>query len=482
MKKVKILLLMLIMICSLAACSEKEEKDSNSTNNQNEEQSKDDSKNNNDNDDDKVSDKDETKETTKKTTQKEDVDFDTSGIISETVLYDANNVKITAKELKYSSYDVIMVVEFENNSDKELSFIAGSIGYSCNSVNGYMISDGYINAKVAAGKKTKGNIKISIDELKIYGIKEIADICVGFDIHDEDYKGIETGPLQVKTNNYETYNYKNDTYLDEIRTGTLHGNLTVTHSEVKDRYDELDVKIISHAVVSDEKGKECILIEVVNDSDDNYIGRIYSVTINGLEVSTGTYTSENINAHSRRIILIETDNLIDDNCKDLFNIDKLGELVYEFELCDEEYKEMVEETVIKYNISEKDNKFDTSGTEIYNENGIKIIAKGIVNDKWESSDDLHLILLIENNTSGKIRIDDESDSFSVNGYLTDTIVFSKTINSGKYGILDIEIYGSSLSENSIDGIDAINECDFILEFKDKDYDKIDTPSLQYKAK
>lgn len=30
---------------------------------------------------------------------------------------------------------------------------SGSLGYSCNSVNGYMVNDGYLNCDVANGKK-----------------------------------------------------------------------------------------------------------------------------------------------------------------------------------------------------------------------------------------------------------------------------------------------------------------------------------------
>ncbi len=43
----------------------------------------------------------------------------------------------------------------ENNSDKDLSFTSGSMGYGCNAINGYMIQGGYMNADVSAGKNTK---------------------------------------------------------------------------------------------------------------------------------------------------------------------------------------------------------------------------------------------------------------------------------------------------------------------------------------
>ena len=68
-------------------------------------------------------------------------EFKKTATIEETVLVDENGVKITAKELTYGNYAAELTLVIENNSDKDLSFIANSIGYSCNSINGYMVPD-----------------------------------------------------------------------------------------------------------------------------------------------------------------------------------------------------------------------------------------------------------------------------------------------------------------------------------------------------
>ena len=70
------------------------------------------------------------------------LEFKKTATIDETVLVDENGVKITAKELVYGNYAVELTLIIENNSDKDLSFIANSIGYSCNSINGYMVPEG----------------------------------------------------------------------------------------------------------------------------------------------------------------------------------------------------------------------------------------------------------------------------------------------------------------------------------------------------
>lgn len=114
-------------------------------------------------------------------------EFKKTATIEETVLVDENGVKITAKELTYGNYAAELTLVIENNSEKDLSFIANSIGYSCNSINGYMVPEGYLNCDVAAGKKANDTISIGYDTLMLYGIYEIADIEIGFDISDDDY-------------------------------------------------------------------------------------------------------------------------------------------------------------------------------------------------------------------------------------------------------------------------------------------------------
>ena len=126
-------------------------------------------------------------------------EFKKTATIEETVLVDESGVKITAKELTYSNYAAELILVIENNSDKDLSFIANSVGYSCNSINGYMIPEGYLNCDVAAGKKANDTIPIGYDTLMLYGIYEIADIEIGFDISDDDYNHTYTGPRTIQT-------------------------------------------------------------------------------------------------------------------------------------------------------------------------------------------------------------------------------------------------------------------------------------------
>lgn len=89
--------------------------------------------------------------------------FDKSASLDETVMVDEGGVKITAAGLKYTDYSVELELTIENNSGKDLSFVSGSVGYNCNSINGYMVTDGYLNCDVADGKKANDSINFSYD-------------------------------------------------------------------------------------------------------------------------------------------------------------------------------------------------------------------------------------------------------------------------------------------------------------------------------
>ena len=157
-------------------------------------------------------------------------EFQKTASIEETILYNSDDILITATELGYTDYSADISVVIENNSEKDLTFISNSIGYSCNSVNGYMIADGYINSSVAAGKKANETLSLSYDMLRLYGIFEIADIEIGFDISDDEYNHIYTGPCQVRTSIADQYDYQRQSYREQ--------------SSVTEQQDILDIQYL----------------------------------------------------------------------------------------------------------------------------------------------------------------------------------------------------------------------------------------------
>lgn len=167
--------------------------------------------------------------------------------------------------------------------------------------------------------------------------------------------------------------------------------------------------------------------------------------------------------------------------EDIFGISDIGEFACSFAIQDTDYTEVIAAQKINIVISQSSASLDTSGMELYNENGIRFIFKGLVEDSSKYSDDIHMLLLVENNYSEAIRVDDVYDSLSINSFMTDCIASRIDIPAGRYGIIDVKIDESSLESNGITGIEDIVEAEIRFELKDDNHKTVAEPilSIQY---
>ena len=172
--------------------------------------------------------------------------FNVNATLGETVLVDEDGVKITATGLTYTAHSADLALTIENNSSKNLSFVSGSLGYSCNSINRYMVNDGYLNCDVANGKKANDTISFSYDALMLYGINEIADMEIGFSMTDDNYNSTYSGPRQMKTSVFDTHDYESDHYQEAITSGAAMNayGYEVAHFSQDALYDRNGVKLL----------------------------------------------------------------------------------------------------------------------------------------------------------------------------------------------------------------------------------------------
>lgn len=396
--------------------------------------------------------------------------FNTNAHIAETLLVDENDIKIMATDLQYSDYSVDLHLVIENNSDTIRSIVSGSAGYSCNSINGYMIDDGYLNTEVAPGKKENELISFGIEGLSLYGIHEIADISVGFDIQDEEYNHFYSGPRQVKTSLADAYEYSVDTYRNTIESGMWEAayGCTIDYFAEEELYDQNGIKILSETLVTNQNGEKVMFLEIQNDSQEAVYGTTSNISLNELFVHNSVWSSDPINPGTRGIIDLSISSMIDPSYWEMFGIMDVSTFTFSFTVNDLDYNEIVPSQQIYIAMSEELKPIDVSGQELYNENGIHIVSKGFVEDSSEYAEDIHLLLLIENNSSEMVRVDDSYQSFSVNGFMSDCYVQSVKADAGKCAMMDINIPMSVLENNKISGIEDILEAEITLEVKDKD--------------
>lgn len=247
--------------------------------------------------------------------------FNAAANIEETVIIDENDIKITATELKYTDSSVKLNLLIENNSNTNLSFISGSMGYNCNSVNGYMVGDGYLNADIAAGKKSHESISFSRDMLAVYGITEIADIQIGVYVKDEDYEEFYTGMGQIKTSGADSYDYEDNSYQKSVKSGiweTVY-NCSIDYYAEEELYHQNDVRVVSETLMTNKDGEKVVLIEVENNSQEMIYGVTSDIMVNGLMLKVARWSSESISPGCRRIIDLSIASMLDKAYWPVFN-------------------------------------------------------------------------------------------------------------------------------------------------------------------
>lgn len=92
---------------------------------------------------------------------------------------------------------------------------------------------------------------------------------------------------------------------------------------------------------------------------------------------------------------------------------------------------------------------DDSGKVLYNENGFKVISKGITKNSFGGD---CVLLYIENNNSKTYGT--SLEYIAVNGYMFSSM-FANTIYGGKYAVVELDIYSTLLEENNIDKIETV---------------------------
>lgn len=118
---------------------------------------------------------------------------------------------------------------------------------------------------------------------------------------------------------------------------------------------------------------------------------------------------------------------------------------------------------------------DTTGSVLYEQDGIKIVAKELVEDELFG---YGLVLYVENKTSRNISVD--CDELSVNDYMVSTLSVI-TVYQNKYTFDDVTVFSTDLEEN---GITEINKMEMKFHIYDSDtYTTIvDTPAVVYEVK
>lgn len=183
--------------------------------------------------------------------------------IGETVVLDSDGVKVTVKELSTEGFmgpELKMLIE--NNSGKDLTFQSRNI-----SVNGYMVQT-IMSVDVANGKKANDSMILMSSDLELCGITTIADIEFSLHIFSSDdwETYLDSPQIQLKTSAAEGFVYSFDDSGEIV-------------------YEENDIKIVVKGVTDDSLMGSDIVLYMENNSDGFVTVQTRDVSINGFMVN-----------------------------------------------------------------------------------------------------------------------------------------------------------------------------------------------------
>ncbi len=186
--------------------------------------------------------------------------------VAEQVLYDANNVKITATGLSEddSWFGTSLTLLIENNSDQSLTIQARDAN-----VNGYMVNTS-MSANVAAGMKANDSLIFETSGLEECGIEQIATMEFSFTMLNSDtFETVfDSDMITVNTSIAEGYT---QTYDDS-------GNVLL---------DANGIKIVGKGLSTDDSfWGPGVILYIENNSDQNITVQTRDTSVNGFMVTS----------------------------------------------------------------------------------------------------------------------------------------------------------------------------------------------------
>lgn len=390
-------------------------------------------------------------------------EFDQSAVIETTVILDQDSIKVTATALEYDDYSANLKLSLENNSDKTLTFSTNTLGFSGNSINGFMIPDGYFNSEIAPGKKANETVTFSYDYLQLFGINEIADIVLGIRVTDEDYNETIYPDCQVKTSIADSYTYDNTSYQKAISSTAVQKalGLTSTYFTTDVLYDADDIQIVSGTLMLNKNDEQMLLLEAVNSGTEMKNMAVAGLSVNGLTVYDGNWSSTTISSGKCGVISVNLNDVFNEQYWEVYGLTDISSIDVKVGIQDG--WDLKDENTVHLTIGE-DAPLNQDGTELFNQDNIRIISKGILGHEDEYDSNLYLALLIENGTDEVFDVSVQNDSLSVNDIMISEFSSDTNILPHAYGVLIVELYGSDLEDSDITEVDQIQKVECVIEF------------------
>ena len=201
--------------------------------------------------------------------------------ITEQVLYDENDIRITATGLEDGLFGTELQLLIENNSGQGITVQARNAN-----VNGYMVST-MMSADVAAGKKANDSLTFETSGLKECGIETIATMEFSFHIF-----------------NTESWDDIADTEVIKVDTSAA-GSYTQTYDDSGEVLVDADgVKIVGKGLSADGSfWGPGVILYIENNTEKDITVQVRDVSVNGFMVESSM--SEDVVAGKKALSAVQ---------------------------------------------------------------------------------------------------------------------------------------------------------------------------------
>ncbi len=220
--------------------------------------------------------------------------------IEQTTLIDIPEASITADSISFQNDSLKLALNMTNKISKPISIQAGTLGFSANYINNYMVNDGYIGIDLEPNESKTAEVVFNSQELKMLGINQIGEIGIGITIKNnqtsKDYSTINFDQIHreivsIKTSQYNSVDMNVDTYPDAITSESLLNtlNATLLKFSKEEGFDQNGIKIKSLGLFKNTDDEISVLLEIQNSTNTLVGVQASDVIINGEMAYEGTW-------------------------------------------------------------------------------------------------------------------------------------------------------------------------------------------------
>ena len=227
--------------------------------------------------------------------------------LAESVLYEADGIKVTVKGLEDGLMGTEIKMLIENDSTKNILITSDSV-----SANGYMMPGAALYAEVAAGKKANESLTLMSSELDQSGIKTLSQMQFYLQIQDpETWETIKTTDLITLTTSAADYVQPVDDSGDVV-------------------YNDKGYKVVCKGLKQDIIWDGTVVFYMENISGKSVSIYAENVSVNGFMTEAGLWSDLRPNTK-----IVDGMSMLDLSDLEITNIDEIKNIEFNLRIVDE---------------------------------------------------------------------------------------------------------------------------------------------------